>query len=138
LLMIVGEGLPEIKNMFENRAGVMLVGPKNDVIPYLQSMDIYVLSSLTETTSLSTLEAMSCELPVVATSVGYVKEYISSGINGFLFSKQDAYSLTKILEQLIITPSLRASIGKAARKTIVHQFDWDQTAKRIKILLETI
>lgn len=137
-LMIVGDGLAEIKAMLKKREGVLLIGPQNDVVPYLQAMDIYALSSLTETTSLSTLEAMSCELPVVATSVGYIKEYITSGINGFLFSKEDIYSLAKILEKLIVTPSLRASIGKSARKTVVDNFNWDITAKKITVLLETL
>ncbi|MEM4260247.1 MAG: glycosyltransferase family 4 protein [Candidatus Woesearchaeota archaeon] len=137
-LMIVGEGLLEIKEMLSKREGVILIGPKNDVVPYLQAMDIYALTSLTETTSLSTLEAMSCELPVVATSVGYIKEYITSGINGFLFSKQDVYSLTKILEKLITSQTLRLSIGKSARKTILDKFNWDVTAKKIEFLLENL
>jgi glycosyltransferase involved in cell wall biosynthesis len=135
-LMIVGEGLDEIKDFLKKREGVLLIGPKNDPVPYLQAMDIYVLPSLTETTSLSTLEAMSCELPVIATSVGFIKEYINSGINGYLFRKQDVYSLTKLMEKLITEPKLREQVGKAARKTVMQQFDWELTAKKIEHLLD--
>ena len=45
------------------------------------------MPSLTETTSLATLEAMSCGLPVIASKVGFIKDYIAKGHNGIFFPK---------------------------------------------------
>jgi len=50
-------------------------------------MDIYVLPSLTETTSLSTMEAMSCGAVPVTTPVGHLKEYIVEGKMDFCLDK---------------------------------------------------
>src|SRR3989338_2866386 len=54
VLLIVGDGVPEIRRLFENKSGIIFVGSQDNVVPYLQAMDIFVLPSLTETSSLAT------------------------------------------------------------------------------------
>ena len=98
----------------------------------LQAMDIYVLPSLTETTSISTLEAMSCGLPVVVTPVGYVKHYIKDGKNGLLFPKKNSGMLAKKLNLLIKEERLRNKLGAEARKTVIKSFNWEKTVKGIE------
>ncbi|MFH1072314.1 MAG: glycosyltransferase family 4 protein [Nanoarchaeota archaeon] len=130
VLLVVGDGVPNIKQMLK-RPGVMLVGTKQNVVPYLQAMDIYCLTSLTETTCLSVLEAMSCELPVISTPVGFVKDYIKDGKNGLLSPLQDAYALAKKIDYLIQHPEVREELGKNARMTVAKKFNWDNTVKEI-------
>lgn len=137
-LLVVGDGVDKIKKMLLSKEGVILVGAKDNVIPYLHAMDIYVLPSLTETTSLSTLEAMSCGLPVVVTKVGLAKEYIKHGINGYLFDKRDEYALYSILQNLIKEPHMRVELGQNARKTVISQFSWQHTVDLIKEELSKI
>jgi glycosyltransferase involved in cell wall biosynthesis len=127
-LIIVGDGLPQLKTMFM-RKDVIFTGTKFNVVPYLQAMDIYVLSSLTETTCLSVLEAMSCGVPVISTRVGFVKDYIEDGENGIFFDFQNSVQLAKKIEYLIEHPKMREDLGKAARATVVAGFDWDRTVK---------
>jgi glycosyltransferase involved in cell wall biosynthesis len=134
-LLIVGSGVPEIEQSLQ-RQNVILVGAKDNVVPYLQAMDIYVLTSLTETTSLSVLEAMSCGLPVISTPVGYVNDYIQNGQNGIIIPKQNPYALAKALEQLMSSELLRDKMALAARKTVEKDFTWDKTRKRIRELFE--
>lgn len=131
-LLIVGDGVESVKKQLSSRQGVVLTGAKNNPIPYLQAMDIYCLPSLTETTSLSVLEAMSCQLAVVSTEVGFIKNYIRNGQNGLFFEKQNQYHLAKNLQRLISDKQFRKSIGVAARKTVVEQFSWDKTAHGIE------
>ena len=130
-LLIVGDGVESIKKLLSSKKGVILVGAKDNVIPYLHAMDIYVLPSLTETTSLSTLEAMSCELPVIVTKVGLAKEYIKPGVNGFLFDKRDEYSLYRNMQILMRDKALAINFGKNARKTVLEQFSWKSTVDKI-------
>jgi glycosyltransferase involved in cell wall biosynthesis len=137
-LLIVGDGVDSIKRQLASRQDVILAGAKNNPVPYLQVMDIYCMPSLTETTCLSVLEAMSCGLPVVSTEVGFIKNYIRNGYNGLFFEKQNQYHLAKNIQRLMIDEQLRKTIGNNARKTIVEQFSWDKTAKGIEDALNSV
>ncbi len=102
-----------------------------DVAPYLQAMDIYVLPSLTETSSISTIEAMSTEIPVIATPIGAIKEYIHHGYNGFFIKLNSEKSLKENLVKLIEDKKLRLKIGKNARKTVTKMFSWKKTSSEL-------
>jgi 1,2-diacylglycerol 3-alpha-glucosyltransferase len=88
VLLIAGGGRPELEKMFSGRPNVILTGLKDNLAPYYQAMDTYVLPSLVETTSLTTMEAMATGLPVIVTPVGFIKEYLNDGVNGLLFPKK--------------------------------------------------
>lgn len=136
VLLIVGKGVdvPEMKK--DKR--VILAGAVNNVVPYLQAMDIYVLPSLTETSSLSTMEAMSCALPVVVTPVGSIKEYVQNNKNGLVFPIKDVQSLVEKLQLLINSEKLRFKLGSSARKTIIGKYEWSRTVEEIKDVLNTL
>jgi len=137
VLLIVGDGIDDIKKIFKNKTDVMMVGETSNVPKYLQAMDVFVLCSLTETSSLSTMEAMSCKVPVIVTRVGYVKNYVVDGFNGYFFDKKDSYSLTKKLEKLLGNPRLRKKIGDNCRKTVQDYFPWKKTSENIKKILRS-
>ncbi len=136
LLMIAGGGRPELEKLFSGKDNIMLTGLKDNLAPYYQAMDIYVLPSLTETTSLTTMEAMATGLPVVVTPVGFIKEYINDGSNGLLFPKQNSYVLSQKLDYLKEDKKAREELGKKARETIVNNYSWEKTAQGIKKILE--
>ena len=136
-LLIVGSGVPGIEKIFD-RGSVVRVPATENVVPYLQAMDMYAFTSLTETTSLSVLEAMSCGLPVVSTPAGYIRDYIEHGKNGLLIPKQNPYALAKEIEKLQASPLLREKLGFAARKTIEKDFTWDKTRKRLREIFESL
>jgi glycosyltransferase involved in cell wall biosynthesis len=122
LLMIVGSGLKKYEKTLESDPRIIYTGEKEDVVPYLQATDIFVLPSLVETTSLATLEAMACEAVPIATPVGYVKEYIKEKRNGLLFPFQNATVLALKLKWLLKEDFVRKKLGEAARKTVQKQF----------------
>ncbi len=131
-LLIVGDGVAEIKKMFSSRKGIFAVGKQDSIVSYYQAMDIFVLPSLTETTSLVTIEAMSCGVPVIATPVGYVKSYVRPGFNGFLFPRKNSFALASKLQKLIADKDLRETLGKNARRTALTQFSWDKRIIELK------
>jgi glycosyltransferase involved in cell wall biosynthesis len=136
MLLIVGGGLKKLHSRFANR-NVFFIGSTDNVLPYLQSMDVYVLPSLTETSSLSTMEAMSCGIPVIVTPVGSMKHYVKEGYNGFFFAKHDSAALAGKIEELLLDPDLRRAMGKYARETIIKEFRWEKTIHEItRILLD--
>ncbi len=130
-LMIVGGGLDELSSKFSKIRGVKLVGPQDDVVRFYHAMDIYVLPSLTETTSLSTLEAMSCEIPVISTPVGEIKNYIKNNKNGLIFSKGDSFELSRHIQTLIADEKKRNRLGKNARTTVLDKYSWESSAQSI-------
>lgn len=136
VLLIVGDGVKEIRALFKNKPNIVFAGTQDDVVKYYQAMDIYVLPSLLETSSLSTMEAMACGCAVICTPVGYIKDYIIEGFNGMFFPMEEPYVLSRKIEQLLADPEKMKKMGENARKTIVNEYSWETTIKEIKKVLE--
>ena len=126
----MGDGPERYLRSFAHIPGVILAGFQDNVVPYLQAMDIYCqpLASF-ETSSLATMEAMSCGLPVVVGAHGCPKEYIEDGLSGFLIdpSGDEALFVTQ-LQELIDNPEKRTVMGQRGRRRVLQVFDWDRTA----------
>jgi glycosyltransferase involved in cell wall biosynthesis len=133
-LLIVGGGL----DMPTRNPNIIATGTKDNVVPYLQAMDIFVLPSLTETSSLATMEAMACGLPVIATPVGSIREYVEDGVSGFIFPRQDVDTLAEKLNALLKSPKARETVGETARKTIISRGTWETAAKKIQRILNEV
>jgi glycosyltransferase involved in cell wall biosynthesis len=125
-LLIIGTGIK-----IKTGKNTIQTGATNNVVKYLQALDIFAHASLTETNSLSTMEAMSCELPVVVTPTGSIAEYVKNGKNGLLFPRHDAKKMHKQLQKLVKSKKLREKLGKQARKTIIKEHSWKKTEKNI-------
>ncbi len=138
ILLIIGKGVKELRIMLESKKNVIIVEYAEEIVPYLQAIDIYVMPSLTETSSLSTMEAMSCGIAVVSTPVGYIKNYIKNSYNGFFFNKQNPYELSKKLAVLLDDEKLRVKIGENARKTIIEFYNWNKTTEGIEEALREV
>ncbi len=138
VLLIVGDGVKEIAQLFKNKQNIVFTGAQDNVIPYYQAMDIYVLSSLIETSSLSTMEAMASGCAVICTPVGYVKDYIIEGFNGMFFPQEEPYILSRKIEELLNNPDKMKKMRENARKTILNEYSWENTIKEIKEVLESV
>jgi len=135
-LLVIGNGLDNLKKELSKKRKVIVLDSQNNIIKYYHAMDIFVQPSLTETTSLTVMEAMSCGLAVVSTKVGFIKNYITRGVNGVFFDMGDAYSLYTKLKSLVENSTLRDKLGLNARLTILKNYQWDMTAKNISDLLK--
>lgn len=90
VLLMIGDGVERSKaQRLVQELGlsrkVFFVGMVGMVEGYLSICDVMILPSETESFGLAALEAMACEVPVVATEVGGLPELISPGVNGFLY-----------------------------------------------------
>ena len=137
-LLIIGDGLESIKKKLRKTKGCILTGKKNNAQDYLKLMNAYVTTSLTETTSLTTLEAMATGLPVISTPVGFIKEYIKHGENGLIFKPKNSYDLYKKLEQIKNDPVRATKLKINARNTVTENFQWKNTAEKIKEALKNL
>jgi glycosyltransferase involved in cell wall biosynthesis len=109
------EALPEL------RANLSLLGRVN-VPEVLARWRIFVLPSRQEAFPLSTLEAMSAGLPVIASAVGGVPEQITHLETGILVSPDDTAELAHWIIRLYDDPDLRIRLGDAARRHVRESF----------------
>lgn len=137
-LLIVGKGVEDLKKRLISVNGIIMPGSTNEIVKYLNAIDVYVMPSFTETTSLAVLEAMSCELPVISSKVGFIRQYIQNNKNGLFFNNKSNYDLYLKIKKLYDNPVLRESLGKEARKTVLSQFSWDECAVKISNALELL
>jgi glycosyltransferase involved in cell wall biosynthesis len=99
----------------------------------LAAADLLVLPSRHEGLPIAILEAMSHGLPVVATPVGAVSDAVRDGRTGLLVPPGDADALVRALERLVGSPSLRRTLGAAARARFVADFSLEAHVDQLRL-----
>jgi len=97
---------------------IHFIGWRYDIRDILESSDIYVSTSYSESLPLNVRDAMLASLPVIATDVGGTSELIDINENGYLFKPGDIQALTDYLRALIDNSSLRKTMGLKSKKII--------------------
>ena len=90
------------------------------------------MPSSTETTSLATLEAMATGLPVIASKVGFIKNYLTKEENGLFFPRKSSSLLAMQMGRLLQDRDLGERLGENARKTVAYSFSWERSINKIK------
>ena len=119
-------------------ANFHLVGVQKQVIPYLSIMDIYLSSSEFEGLPIAMLEAMSCEVPVVATRAGGIGEVVQHGVQGFLSEIEEYDELSNYCVQLINDSEIHRSMAAASRKRVVEQFSMKRMVEELEGVYESV
>jgi len=128
VLWIVGEGmerdsLEAMARQFNLKERVVFWGLQENVEPYMQAADCFVCPSIWgEAAGLVNLEALACGLPVIASAVGGIPEFIDEEKTGFLFPAGDHGALAERITQLLTVPLLSHVMGERARSTAVDRF----------------
>ncbi|MCD4781947.1 MAG: glycosyltransferase [Candidatus Omnitrophica bacterium] len=120
-LVIVGDGslraeLQSLTKLWGLQNDVIFTGVQKNIKLYLNTFDVFALSSIREGTSLTLLEAMATQLPIVATSVGGTPNVVIDGETGILVPAGRPDKLADGLHRLISDPKMCQKMGKAARK----------------------
>jgi glycosyltransferase involved in cell wall biosynthesis len=142
-LLVVGDGperqkIEQICTQNEIDAGLVMLGQKSEVLPYLRAGDVFLLTSLTEQMPLTILEAMSVGLPVIASDVGEIRTIIDDGENGFLRNIQDGYEGFATAVLGLQQASNWQSISHAARSKIVRCFQESSMVQRYQTLIDSL
>jgi glycosyltransferase involved in cell wall biosynthesis len=138
LLLIIGSGGEEARLRQMNVENVRFAGQVDDVAPYLQSSDFFVLPSTAEGLSNALLEALAVGLPCVATAVGGTPDVIVDGENGLLVAPDKPHDLQAALSKLLTNISMRQRMGKLARETILARYSLENTADRLAALYQRL
>jgi N-acetyl-alpha-D-glucosaminyl L-malate synthase BshA len=130
-LVLVGDGpeLPAARSrLFELGLdhSVEYAGEQQDVVELLSRADLFLLPSATESFGLAALEAMACEVPVVASRVGGLPEVVDDGVTGFLCAPDDLDGMAARLVELVKNRPLHDRMGRAAREVALRRFSADR------------
>lgn len=133
-LVLLGTGDQAMALKARGVLGVHFVTPVDNVAPYLQAADLFVLPSAAEGLSNALLEAMATGLPALATAVGGASDLIDHGHNGWLIAPHAGEELRCGLQSLLGDGTLRAQLGAAARKRVATQYALTTVADRLERL----
>lgn len=130
--IIIGDG-PErqsIETEFRQHCGkrAVFLGNKthDEIVDYYSAADFSILPSLMEATSISGLEAMASNLPLVGTEVGGIPELIHNGVNGYLCQPADHADLAEKINALLGQDLEK--FGEMSRRMVEENFDWEKIA----------
>ncbi len=94
---------------------VFFLGKQDRVHEKLGLADVFLLPSDLESFGLAALEAMACEVPVVATNVGGLPEVVKHGVDGYLVQPRDVAAAAKFAIEILLLPDRGRAMGQQAR-----------------------
>jgi N-acetyl-alpha-D-glucosaminyl L-malate synthase BshA len=98
------------------------VGAQEEVVPLLSVADLFLLPSAQESFGLAALEAMACEVPVIASRVGGLPEVIEHGVSGFLHPLNAIDEMAASGVELLTNDSLHRNVAQAACRRVRSEF----------------
>lgn len=135
VLFFVGDGMlrDDIETKIETlglQDSVFLTGKREDVPDLLRLMDIFLLFSLSEGTSMSVAEAMASGLPVVVTDVGGNPSLVDDTVNGLLVKPQQPRPMADAVLSLLDDEEKLARFGEAAVEKVKRAYSVQSMAKQ--------
>jgi len=142
-LLLVGDG-PERAQVEQycreqrNCDRILFAGSTTSIEEVLVGADLFLLPSETESFGLAALEAMSCKVPVIATSVGGLPEVVEDGVTGFLRPVGDVEGMAAAALSLLRDPERRRRFGEEARRQAVARFSEEAIVERYRDLYRRV
>ena len=128
-LIICGDG--ELKDKCEEIAdgNVHFLGFVKDIPSLLKASDIFAMSSVFDASPRALVEAMGSGLPIVATRVGGIPDYLDENA-GIMIEPGDSRILADKLIYLLSNPEKSKKLGDNARKKVLEKYDLEKNVKK--------
>lgn len=132
--ILVGDGdfrqsLIEQVHKLELEPHVQFVGFKQNIHPYLCAADVMLVLSKGEASSISLLEALSCELPAITSNHPPFDELIKNAW-GIIVDEENTSQIVDIVLALLCDKEKRSKMGFAGRENIILDHNWDKIAQQ--------
>jgi N-acetyl-alpha-D-glucosaminyl L-malate synthase BshA len=101
---------------------VWFLGKQDRVYDKLGQADLFLLPSDLESFGLAALEAMACEVPVIATNVGGLPEVVKHGVDGYLVAPRDVQAAARFAIEILSREDRGRAIGRKARENASWEF----------------
>ena len=142
-LVLAGDGpnIKQYKSLVENKKNIQFVGqlnPSEIEKYYLNCLAVIVPSIWPETSSMTSLQAMACGKPVVASRIGALTEIVEEGETGFFFEPGNRKQLSEILKRLTSENGLAKRLGDQALITFEKKYSQDQQYNTLLDIYEKV
>jgi N-acetyl-alpha-D-glucosaminyl L-malate synthase BshA len=122
----------------EFAADVIFEGEQRDPVPLLSCADLFLLPSAQESFGMAALEAMACEVPVIASRVGGLPELIEDGQTGYLCGPDDVDGMAERALHILRDPAAGRIIGKSAAVAVSQRYCVDKVVPMYEEYYEKI
>jgi L-malate glycosyltransferase len=135
--IMIGDGperekIEELAKHLIANGRIYFVGLQQDVKPYFNITDIYLMTSDFEGLPIALLEAMSMACAPVSTGVGGIPEVIEQNVSGLLSEAGDLESLKKNVISLIKDKTKRTAMAAEARKRVEQDFSMKKMVQELE------
>lgn len=144
-LMFVGEGplkknLEKLTNELKMEKTVIFTGhiEHKDLPDYYSAADVLLVTSSYDNFPNVVLEAMACELPIIATNVGGIPMQMINNANGFLVKYRDLEELKNKMLEMTENENFRKEAGKKNKEKVKLKYNWLNSAKKLKKIYENL
>ncbi len=110
--------------------------PLAEISEYFKQASVFCLPTKLEPFGIVFLEAMAHKLPVVATNIGAIPEFIIEGKNGYLVEPDRPQQLAEKLIELLDSPAQCQSFGEYGHRRFWDIYTWEKTGVRIRENIE--
>ena len=117
---------------------VRFVGPLADVAPAIKAADLVVQPSHFEALGLSAIEALACGVPLVASAVGGLLDFVVDGDNGRLCPPENPRALAACIAPLLGDAGARARLAARARASVLREYDEQVVFGRMRELFDRL
>lgn len=155
-LILIGQDVPDVitgnpstwammQELFTREAlpKVSYLGsvPYQEIKGHIRNASLCVFPTFAEALPVSWIEAMALQKPIVASNIGWAKEVIEEGVEGFLVHPKNHKQYAERILELLESPARQESFGTAARKKVIQKFSTPIVAQQsllfYKKLIET-
>ena len=107
--------------------------PNEEVPKTLNSFDVFCAASVinSESFGVAIVEAMACEVPVIATKIDGFSEVMVDNETGLMIEKEDFKAISNALEYMYNNQNKRTEFGKNGRKRVLENYDWEKNVKTL-------
>ena len=91
-------------------------------MPLLSVSDVFLLPSAQESFGLAALEAMACEVPIVASRIGGLPEVVADGVSGCLHAPDDVEGMAGSVVRLLTDETLHRRMATEASRTARERY----------------
>jgi starch synthase len=128
----VEEELGERVASLDNVIWINRMLPREHVIQLYSHASVFACPSVYEPFGIINLEAMACEIPVVASAVGGIPEVVVDGETGFLVPPANPDELASAINRILDSDELGRELGKAGRLRVERYFSWEAIAEQTR------
>lgn len=152
-LVLVGKDTPDtlsgnetiwtvMQKLFDTKAfqNVTYLGSVSydEIKTQIGSATLCVFPTFAEALPVSWIEAMAMEKPIVASDIGWAKEIIDNGKDGYLVNPKSHHEFADKINELLLNSDLRLKFGKASRAKVEYRFSLEVVANQNVVLYRKV